>query len=53
EHAFAQPCFVEDVVRNVAQRLERHGHISWYRVEVESMESIHSHNAFARIERTL
>lgn len=53
EHAFAQPCFVEDVVRNVAQRLERHGHISWYRVEVESMESIHSHNAFARIERSL
>lgn len=53
EHAFARPCFVEDVVRNVAQRLEQHGNISWYRVEVESMESIHSHNAFARIERSL
>lgn len=53
EHAFAQPTFVEDVVRNVAQRLLAHGQISWFRVEVESMESIHSHNAFACIERTL
>lgn len=53
EHAFAQPTFVEDVVRNVAQRLLEHGQISWFRVEVESMESIHSHNAFACIERHL
>ncbi|WP_297215502.1 GTP cyclohydrolase FolE2 [uncultured Desulfovibrio sp.] len=53
EHAFAQPTFVEDVVRNVAQSLMDHGQITWFRVEVESMESIHSHNAFACIERTL
>ena len=53
EHAFAQPTFVEDVVRNVAQRLIEHGQISWFRVEVVSMESIHSHNAFACIERHL
>jgi GTP cyclohydrolase I len=51
EHAFANPFFVEDVARSVARRLETHPHISWYRVEVESMESIHGHNAFARIER--
>ena len=51
EHAFAHPAFVEDVVRNVAQRLSRHAHVEWFSVEVESMESIHNHNAFARIER--
>ncbi len=53
EHAFAEPTFVEDVVRNVAQRIEQHGQVSWYKVEVESFESIHCHNAFACIERTL
>ena len=42
EHAFAQPTFVEDVVRNVAQRLTEHEHVRWFRVEVESMESIHA-----------
>ena len=51
EQAFAHPTFVEDVVRNVAQRLSEHGQVEWYSVEVESMESIHNHNAFARIER--
>ncbi len=53
EHAFAHPTFVEDVVRNVAQRLLEHGQMEWFSVEVESMESIHNHNAFARIERNL
>ena len=53
ENAFAHPTFVEDVVRNVAQRLTAHGQVEWFSVEVESMESIHNHNAFARIERDL
>lgn len=53
EHAFANPCFVEDVVRNVATALEAHPQVAWFRVEVESYESIHSHNAFARIERSV
>ncbi len=53
EHAFAHPTFVEDVVRNVAQRLSEHGQVEWFSVEVESMESIHNHNAFARIERNM
>lgn len=52
EHAFASPRFVEDVVRNAAQRMLEHGQFSWFRVEVESMESIHAHNAFACIEWT-
>ena len=53
ENAFAHPTFVEDVVRNVAQRLLEHGQVERFSVEVESMESIHNHNAFARIERDL
>jgi GTP cyclohydrolase I len=51
ESAFAHPAFVEDVVRNVAERLSRHEHVQWFEVEVESMESIHGHDAYARIER--
>ncbi len=50
EHAFANPVFVEDVVRGVAHRLSRHPHVGAFSVEVESFESIHAHNAFARID---
>jgi GTP cyclohydrolase I len=53
EQSFANPCFVEDVVRNAAIRLAEHTQISWFRVEVESMESIHAHNAFSCIERSV
>ena len=53
EYSFARPRFVEDVVRNAAQSLGAHPHVSWFRVEVESLESIHAHNAFAVIERDL
>lgn len=51
EQAFANPCFVEDVVRNVAGRLIGHPQVAWFKVEVESYESIHAHNAYARIEK--
>lgn len=50
EHAFAQPCFVEDVARRVAVSLTAHPLVSAFSVEVESHESIHAHNAFAFIE---
>jgi GTP cyclohydrolase I len=49
EQAFANPAFVEDVVRLVAQRLAGHSLVASFCVEVESFESIHAHNAFARI----
>lgn len=52
EQAYDNAYFVEDVVRNVAARLGEHPHVVWFRVEVESFESIHCHNAFARIERS-
>ena len=51
EHAFAKPMFVEDVVREVARQLDEHPKITSYAVEVESQESIHGHNAFARMTR--
>ncbi|WP_243547090.1 GTP cyclohydrolase FolE2 [Pseudodesulfovibrio tunisiensis] len=50
ETAFANPTFVEDVVRHAAHGLAEHPQVSWYRVEVESFESIHNHSAFAVME---
>lgn len=50
EAAFANPTFVEDVVREAANGLDEHPQINWYQVEVESFESIHNHSAFAAIE---
>lgn len=50
ERAYENPVFVEDLVRNVALKLRDHPDITWYRVEAENQESIHSHNAYARIE---
>ena len=48
--AHDNPVFVEDVVRNVAVRLQDDTRISWFRVHAENHESIHNHSAFARIE---
>lgn len=49
EQAFARPAFVEDVARKAASFLENERDILAFEVEVESMESIHNHNAFATI----
>jgi len=51
ELAYNNPYFVEDVVRNVAIKLDNDSRIDYYFVEVESEESIHTHNATARIEK--
>ena len=51
ERAYENPVFVEDLVRNVAQRLNAHPHVTWYKVEAENFESIHNHNAYACIEK--
>ena len=51
ESSFANPCFVEDAVRRSADALEKISYVGQFWVEVESYESIHGHNAFARIDR--
>jgi GTP cyclohydrolase I len=50
ERAYENPVFVEDLVRNVALRLNAHPLVTWYKVEAENYESIHNHNAYACIE---
>lgn len=51
EHAYDNPKFVEDMVRDVAVRLNNEARISAYVVESENFESIHNHSAYALIER--
>ena len=51
ERAYENPVFVEDLVRNVALKLNAHPDIGWYKVEAENFESIHNHNAYACIEK--
>jgi GTP cyclohydrolase I len=43
--------FVEDLARNVAERLDTDVRVHWYRVEAENLESVHDHNAYACVER--
>jgi GTP cyclohydrolase I len=52
EHAYQTPRFVEDVVREVALRLDAIAGLRFYTVEAESMESIHNHNAYAYVSRS-
>ncbi len=49
EHAYENPRFVEDLIREVATELNGNTHISAYTLEVENFESIHNHSAFAQI----
>jgi GTP cyclohydrolase I len=51
ERAYDNPVFVEDLVRNVALKLNEHPDVTWYKVEAENHESIHNHNAYACIEK--
>jgi len=51
ERAYDNPKFVEDMVRDVAVRLNADERITAYVVESENFESIHNHSAYALIER--
>ena len=51
ERAYENPKFVEDMVRDVALKLNADARIGRYLVDVENFESIHAHSAIARIER--
>ncbi len=50
ERAYDNPKFVEDMVRDVAQRLNEDDRVLSYVVESENFESIHNHSAYALIE---
>ncbi len=49
EHAYDNPRFVEDVVREVYLGLKKMN-FEWFSVEAENEESIHFHNAYAYTE---
>jgi len=51
ERAYDNPKFVEDMVRDVAARLNQDERISGYIIESENFESIHNHSAYAQIVR--
>ncbi|MDH5219157.1 MAG: GTP cyclohydrolase FolE2, partial [Gammaproteobacteria bacterium] len=51
ERAYDNPKFVEDIVRDIAARLNADDRIAAYTVESENFESIHNHSAYALIER--
>ncbi len=50
ERAYDNPKFVEDMVRDVAVRLNEDDRIRAYVLESENFESIHNHSAYALIE---
>lgn len=51
EHAYDNPKFVEDLIRDVAVAVNADQRILAYRIEAENFESIHNHSAFAQISR--
>jgi GTP cyclohydrolase I len=51
EKAYNNPMFVEDIVRDIAQKLNKDPNITWFAVESENLESIHNHNAYAYVEK--
>ena len=51
ERAYANPVFVEDLVRNIASQVNADPRITWWQVEAENFESIHNHNAYAMVEK--
>lgn len=52
ERAYDNPKFVEDLVRDIALRLDADQRVRVYTVEAENFESIHNHSAYALVERT-
>lgn len=50
ERAYDNPKFVEDIVRDVAVRLNNEPRVVSYVAEAENFESIHNHSAYALIE---
>ncbi len=53
ESAYDNPKFVEDILRDLVLFLRTLTDITGFRIDVESVESIHNHNACASIEENL
>jgi GTP cyclohydrolase I len=51
EAAFDNPKFVEDIVRDLAIRLDADDRVTWFTINSENFESIHNHNAYAQLTR--
>ena len=51
ERAYDNPKFVEDMVRDIAAKLNAHESIDAYVVESENFESIHNHSAYALVQK--
>ena len=51
ERAYDNPKFVEDMVRDLALKLNEDDRVRAYKVESENFESIHNHSAYACIEK--
>lgn len=49
EESYRNPKFVEDVVRDIALKFDSDPRVASYRIDCESLESIHAHNAYAII----
>ncbi|NVL89526.1 MAG: GTP cyclohydrolase I FolE2 [Desulfobacterales bacterium] len=50
EQAYSRPMFVEDVVREVTDKLKKDPRFISFSVEAENFESIHNHSAYAYTE---
>ncbi len=52
ERAYNNPKFVEDIVRDLANDLNKQTGLLYYKLETENFESIHNHSAYAVIEKS-
>ncbi|MDE2806209.1 MAG: GTP cyclohydrolase FolE2 [Gemmatimonadota bacterium] len=50
ERAYDNPRFVEDLVREITLRLRTMRRVTWFKVHVVNLESIHEHDAYAQVE---
>ncbi len=50
EHAYNNPKFVEDLVRDVAVQVQNVSGVQQFTVSAENFESIHNHSAYAVVE---
>lgn len=53
EHAYNNPKFVEDVLRDIVTSVRNLDEVDWFEVECEAFESIHNHSAWAYQEESL